>query len=129
MSLFRRFFVGAGYSLLGASVHRVLLAIAAIATARLLGVQEYGVYANLIAVVNLLLMFGLFGVNTAFSSFLPRTTGSDRARQLVVCSGNHDLDFRDAAGEMVPRWMGRVRRSGNSSATAIRALPPAWRRS
>ena len=35
-----------------------------------------------------------------------------RARQLVVCSGNHDLDFRDAAGEKVARWMGRVRRSG-----------------
>ena len=36
----------------------------------------------------------------------------DRARQLVVCSGNHDLDFRDAAGEKVPRWMTRVRRAG-----------------
>jgi O-antigen/teichoic acid export membrane protein len=84
MSLFRRFFVGAGYSLLGASVHRVLLAIAAIATARLLGVREYGVYANLIAVVNLLMMFGLFGVNTAFASFLPRAGGPDRARQIVV---------------------------------------------
>ena len=84
MSLFKRFFVGAGYSLLGASVHRVLLAAAAIATARLLGVREFGVYANLIAVVNLLMMFGLFGVNTAFSSFLPRAGGPERARQIVA---------------------------------------------
>jgi len=35
-----------------------------------------------------------------------------RARHLVVCSGNHDLDARDAAGEKVPRWMARVRRAG-----------------
>ena len=83
MSLFRRFFVGAGYSLLGASVHRVLLAIAAIVTARLLGVKEYGVYANLIAVVNLLMTFGLFGVHTAFSSFLPGAASPERARQIV----------------------------------------------
>ena len=38
----------------------------------------------------------------------------DRARQLVVCSGNHDLDFRDAAGEKVPRWMTRVRAGRHS---------------
>src|SRR5262245_29118358 len=36
----------------------------------------------------------------------------ERARQLAVCSGNHDLDFRDPAGEKVPRWMARVRRAG-----------------
>ncbi len=34
------------------------------------------------------------------------------ARRLVVCSGNHDLDGRDATGEKVPRWMARVRRLG-----------------
>jgi predicted MPP superfamily phosphohydrolase len=32
--------------------------------------------------------------------------------QLVVCSGNHDLDARNAAGEKVARWMGRVRQLG-----------------
>lgn len=35
-----------------------------------------------------------------------------RARQLIVCSGNHDLDHRDATGEKVPRWIARVRREG-----------------
>lgn len=35
-----------------------------------------------------------------------------RARHLVVCSGNHDLDCRNAAREKVPRWMERVRRCG-----------------
>lgn len=32
--------------------------------------------------------------------------------QLVVCSGNHDLDARNGAGEKVARWMERVRRLG-----------------
>jgi Icc-related predicted phosphoesterase len=32
--------------------------------------------------------------------------------QLVVSSGNHDLDTRDATGEKVARWMGRVRQMG-----------------
>jgi Icc-related predicted phosphoesterase len=32
--------------------------------------------------------------------------------QLVVCSGNHDLDTRNAAGEKVARWMSKVRQLG-----------------
>jgi Icc-related predicted phosphoesterase len=32
--------------------------------------------------------------------------------RLVVCSGNHDLDARNEAGEKVARWMGRVRALG-----------------
>ncbi len=32
--------------------------------------------------------------------------------QLVVCSGNHDLDARNEAGEKVARWMNKVRRLG-----------------
>jgi Icc-related predicted phosphoesterase len=32
--------------------------------------------------------------------------------QLVVSSGNHDLDARDEAGEKVARWMSRVRSLG-----------------
>jgi len=36
---------------------------------------------------------------------------SQRAR-LVVCSGNHDLTARDAAGEKVARWIAQARRHG-----------------
>jgi Icc-related predicted phosphoesterase len=32
--------------------------------------------------------------------------------QLVVCSGNHDLDTRNAVGEKGARWMGKVRQLG-----------------
>jgi Icc-related predicted phosphoesterase len=32
--------------------------------------------------------------------------------QLVVCSGNHDLDSRNANGEKSARWMGKVRQLG-----------------
>jgi Icc-related predicted phosphoesterase len=32
--------------------------------------------------------------------------------QLIVCSGNQDLDVRDAAGEKIARWMGQVRQMG-----------------
>ena len=32
--------------------------------------------------------------------------------QLLVSSGNHDLDVRDATGEKVARWMSRVRQLG-----------------
>lgn len=32
--------------------------------------------------------------------------------QLIVCSGNHDLDTRNGAGEKVARWMGKVRQLG-----------------
>src|SRR5258707_311631 len=32
--------------------------------------------------------------------------------QIVVSSGNHDLDHRDAAGEKTAQWMRRVRRMG-----------------
>ena len=32
--------------------------------------------------------------------------------QLIVCSGNHDLDTRNAAGEKVARWMDKVRQLG-----------------
>jgi Icc-related predicted phosphoesterase len=32
--------------------------------------------------------------------------------RLLVCSGNHDLDSRDEAGEKVARWMSRVRDLG-----------------
>lgn len=35
----------------------------------------------------------------------------DRTR-LIVSSGNHDLDARDAAGEKKAKWMGRVRQMG-----------------
>lgn len=28
--------------------------------------------------------------------------------QVVVCSGNHDLDVRDSRGELVARWMGEL---------------------
>lgn len=35
-----------------------------------------------------------------------------RTTRLVVSSGNHDLDRRDAHGERVPAWMARVRRLG-----------------
>jgi len=33
---------------------------------------------------------------------------SEKAR-LILCSGNHDLDGRDEAGERVPRWIGLCR--------------------
>ena len=32
--------------------------------------------------------------------------------RLLVSSGNHDLDSRDATGEKIARWMGRVRQMG-----------------
>ncbi len=32
--------------------------------------------------------------------------------QPIVCSGNHDLDSRNEAGEKVARWMGKVRQLG-----------------
>src|SRR5271154_5851226 len=32
--------------------------------------------------------------------------------QLLVSSGNHDLDVRDESGEKVARWMNRVRQLG-----------------
>jgi Icc-related predicted phosphoesterase len=32
--------------------------------------------------------------------------------QLIVSSGNHDLDLRDASGERTARWMNRVRQLG-----------------
>ncbi|MFA5898497.1 MAG: metallophosphoesterase [Hyphomicrobium sp.] len=32
--------------------------------------------------------------------------------QLIVCSGNHDLDGRDADGERTARWMSKVRATG-----------------
>jgi Icc-related predicted phosphoesterase len=32
--------------------------------------------------------------------------------QVIVCSGNHDLDSRNEAGEKVARWMDKVRRLG-----------------
>ncbi len=32
--------------------------------------------------------------------------------QIIVSSGNHDLDVRDAAGEKVARWMNKVRELG-----------------
>lgn len=35
-----------------------------------------------------------------------------RTTRLVVSSGNHDLDRRDAAGERIPAWIERVRRLG-----------------
>lgn len=31
-------------------------------------------------------------------------------KRLLVCSGNHDLDVRDANGELTARWMGKTRR-------------------
>jgi Icc-related predicted phosphoesterase len=42
-------------------------------------------------------------------SYLKRMAAQGR---LVVSSGNHDLDRRDAAGEKVAAWMSRVRRLG-----------------
>jgi Icc-related predicted phosphoesterase len=41
--------------------------------------------------------------------YLQRFQGRTR---LLVCSGNHDLDARDAADEKVARWMSRVRQLG-----------------
>lgn len=35
--------------------------------------------------------------------------------QLIVCSGNHDLDTRNAAGEKIARWMGKARQLGVST--------------
>src|ERR1700722_1331889 len=32
--------------------------------------------------------------------------------QLLVSSGNHDLDVRDDSGERIARWMNRVRQMG-----------------
>ena len=32
--------------------------------------------------------------------------------QIVVCSGNHDLDARNAAGEKYPKWISKVRDLG-----------------
>jgi O-antigen/teichoic acid export membrane protein len=86
VSLFRRFFVGAGYSLAGATLHRVLISLAGIAIARLLGVQSYGVYVNVVAYVNLLMTFGLFGINAAFPAFLPvaMLEGEQRVRETVA---------------------------------------------
>lgn len=34
------------------------------------------------------------------------------ATQVIVSSGNHDLDTRDAAGEKIARWMSKVRALG-----------------
>jgi len=86
VSLFRRFFVGAGYSLLGATVHRALLTLAAILVARLLGVTDYGIYVNLVAVVNVLMTVGLFGLNTGFTTFLPgaAAAGPERLRAVAA---------------------------------------------
>ncbi|HYN39225.1 MAG TPA: metallophosphoesterase, partial [Rhodospirillales bacterium] len=42
-------------------------------------------------------------------NYLRRLRGRVR---LVVSSGNHDLDGRDAAGEKVARWIGKVRALG-----------------
>ncbi len=35
--------------------------------------------------------------------------------KLVVCSGNHDLDARNEAGEKVSRWISKVRRFGTTT--------------
>ncbi len=32
--------------------------------------------------------------------------------QLIVCSGNHDLDSRNASGEKIPKWIDKVRDMG-----------------
>ena len=53
MALFRRFFVGAGYSLLGATLHRVLLSGTGIVIARWLGVS-HAVFVNSGSSANLL---------------------------------------------------------------------------
>jgi Icc-related predicted phosphoesterase len=41
--------------------------------------------------------------------YLRRLMGSTR---ILVSSGNHDLDFREASGEKTARWMNRVRQLG-----------------
>ena len=35
--------------------------------------------------------------------------------RLVICSGNHDLDAKNAAGEKIAKWLGGSRREGVSS--------------
>ena len=88
MSLFKRFFVGAGYGLAGSVVQRILLAAGAIVYARLLGVQDYGIWVNLAALVNVLMTVSQFGVNTAFAAFIPqyRSQAPERIPS-VVASG------------------------------------------
>lgn len=41
--------------------------------------------------------------------YLQRVAGATR---LVVCSGNHDLNGRNASGEKIATWMSKVRRLG-----------------
>jgi Icc-related predicted phosphoesterase len=41
--------------------------------------------------------------------YLQRVAGATR---LVVCSGNHDLNGRNASGEKIATWMSKVRRMG-----------------
>src|SRR5471032_1672335 len=41
--------------------------------------------------------------------YLKRLMGATR---IIASSGNHDLDFRDASGEKVARWMSKVRQIG-----------------
>jgi O-antigen/teichoic acid export membrane protein len=84
MTRLRRFLVGAGYSVFGAALQRLLVSGAGIVVARRLGVTDYGIYVNLVAVVNLVMMFGLCGVNTAFSVFIPAEMLVSRARAREV---------------------------------------------
>jgi O-antigen/teichoic acid export membrane protein len=71
-SRFDRFFRGASYGILSAAVSRLFASLGAAIIARLLGASDFGVYINLIALVNLLNILCLFGTNTAFTSFIPR---------------------------------------------------------
>src|ERR1700754_165138 len=41
--------------------------------------------------------------------YLERLAGKSR---VMLCSGNHDLDERNAEGEKYPRWIGEVRELG-----------------
>ncbi len=91
MTRFRKFFVGASYGFIGSVVQRVLLAAGAIAYARLLGVQEYGVWVNLAALVNLLMTLSQFGVTTAFTAFIPQYAANDPERIPSVVWGGLTL--------------------------------------
>ena len=78
MSLFKRFFVGAGYSLFGSIANRGLMAAATIFYARFLGAHFYGIYINVLAIINLFVIFSLFGLSNSYTTLLSHIPSKEK---------------------------------------------------
>ena len=78
MSLFKRSFVGAGYSLFGSIANRGLMAAATIFYARFLGAHFYGIYINVLAIINLFVIFSLFGLSNSYTTLLSHIPSKEK---------------------------------------------------